>query len=148
MDLVKVNDILEELAELVRRDRVPERLYLEICGQMRRQYTSDNGPESDADEDPEEPSDQRQLVEPVRENFTHVHDFEREHTLWRNRILPAAPAPVPESRPAYSQRDRHVWSRREQAHLDYQSRALDVHTQQLRQSRSATAFWRAWGRTC
>ncbi|MGZ0213775.1 MAG: hypothetical protein ACKVI4_14985 [Actinomycetales bacterium] len=101
MDLVKVNDILEELAELVRRDRVPERLYLEICGQMRRQYTSDNGPESDADEDPEEPSDQRQLVEP------------------------------------------HVWSRREQAHLDYQSRALDVHTQQLRQSRSATAFWRA-----
>ena len=91
MDLVKVNDILEELAELVQEDKVPERLYLEICTQMRRQYTADNGPESDLEEEePDEPSDRRQLVDIVVRERTVWSRREHAHQVYQARSAAAA----------------------------------------------------------
>tara|TARA_R110002050_G_scaffold35846_4_gene89834 strand:+ start:2216 stop:2896 length:681 start_codon:yes stop_codon:yes gene_type:complete len=102
MNREKVSDMLEECSELVRSGQMAERLYLDLCEQFGMRYREDNPQAFDSDD-----SDAA----------------ERHHLEPQQPQQPQQPPVlVPESRPAYSQQDRHVWSRREQAHQVYESR--------------------------
>ena len=101
MNREKVSDMLEECAELVRSGQMAERLYLDLCEQFGMRYRADNPRAFDSDD-------------------SDAADASRHHLEPQPPQQPAAPAP--ESRPAYRQQDRHVWSRREQAHQVYESR--------------------------
>ena len=97
MNREKVSDMLEECAELVRSGQMAERLYLDLCEQFGMRYRADNPRASDSDDSD---AAERHHLEPQ----------------------PPQPAPAPAPVPASSRQDRHVWSRREQAHQVYESR--------------------------